>query len=188
MLKRGHELPGGDSSKIRWLLGSAETIDLEAPYALIVAGESLHWMNWQVVLPRFASLLTPRGMLAVVQEVELDNPWHEDYIQLVKRFSNNPTYQPIDLIVTLIQHNLFQEVGETQTAPQPQPQSIVDYIAAQHARSALSLETMTSEQATQFDAELHTLLLPHSDNGEIMMQIVGHVVWGKPIGSQEQIA
>src|SRR5215831_18879480 len=87
MLSRARTLPGGDSPKIRWLHGRAEEVSLEPPYALVTAGESLHWMEWGVVLPRFARLLTLRGVLAIVYMIEQLEPWYDGYIQIVKRFS-----------------------------------------------------------------------------------------------------
>src|SRR5690348_6727795 len=69
MLKRARTLLGGDSSKIRWLHGRVEDLEFETPYTLITAGESLHWMDWGVVLPRFARLLTQHGVLAIVHIV-----------------------------------------------------------------------------------------------------------------------
>ena len=42
-----------------------ETAPLDPPYALVTAGESLHWMAWEVVLPRFAAALVPGGLLAI---------------------------------------------------------------------------------------------------------------------------
>ncbi len=50
MLLRARTLPGGDSPKIRWLPGRAEEVETQPPYALITAGESLHWMDWGVIL------------------------------------------------------------------------------------------------------------------------------------------
>lgn len=181
MLKRARTLPGGDSPKLRWLHGRAEDIELQPPYALITAGDSLHWMDWDVLLPRFANLLTPHGVLAIVHVQEPELPWRESYWQIVSRFSNNPKYQPIDLIAELEKRQIFQKHDEYMTAPVPFTQTIDDYIAAQHARSALSLETMTSEQARQFYTEMQAVLLPHAREGLITVQIMGHIVWGKPL-------
>src|SRR5579863_5771901 len=50
MLERARIRPGGDSPKIRWVQGRAEEVSLEPPYALVTAGESLHWMEWDIVL------------------------------------------------------------------------------------------------------------------------------------------
>lgn len=180
MLDRARTLPGGASPQIRWLHGRAEEVEVQPPYALITAGESLHWMDWGVVLPRFARLLTPRGVLAIVDVKEQDVPWREGYVEIVKHFSNNPTYKPVDMIAECEKHQLFRQEGEHRTAPVPWRQTIDEYIQAQHARSALSLDTMTSEQAVHFAAEMHELLTPFAFDGILNVQLIGHVVWGKP--------
>src|SRR5581483_9207425 len=87
MLERARTLPGGDSPKVRWLHGRAEDVELEPPYALVTAGESVHWMEWGVVLPRFARLLTPRGMLAIIHFVDQPVPWREGYQQIERHFT-----------------------------------------------------------------------------------------------------
>lgn len=185
MLARAREMPGGASPKIRWLHGRAEDVELQPPYALITAGESLHWMDWGVVLPRFAQLLTPRGVLAIVHVEEQAVPWREGYVQIVRRFSNNPNYRPVDIIAEFEKYQLFQKQGEQVTAPAPLRQTIADYTAAQHARSALSLATMTAEQAAQFDAEMATLLAPFAQDGWITVQVTGRVAWGKPLAGKK---
>lgn len=185
MLERARALPGGDSPKIHWQLGRAEDASIQPPYALVTAGESLHWMDWGIVLPRFARILTSRGVLAIVSTREQAVPWHEGYLQIVKRFSNNPNYKPVDLIAVFKQYQLFEKFGEHTTAPIPLKQTIDDYIAAQHARSALSLDTMSAEQAVQFAAQMRELLLPFSQEEMLTIDIVGHIVWGKPLRGQE---
>lgn len=69
---------------------------------------------------------------------------------------------------------------ECQTAPVSVKQTIEDYIAAQHARSTLSLDTMTAEQAAQFDREMQALLLPFAQDGLLIFSVVGGITWGKP--------
>lgn len=187
MLERARTLPGGDSPKIRWQLGRAEDVELQPPYALITAGESLHWMDWGVTLPRFAQLLTPRGLLAIVNEEEQDTPWRAGYIQIVRRFSNNPHYRPIDLIAELEKYHLFQQRGEQTTAPVPLLQTIEDYTNAQHARSSLSLATLSDAQAGQFAREMHALLSPYAQDGYITVQVIGHVVWGTPLNGGQPL-
>ncbi len=59
-------------------------------------------------------------------------------------------------------------------------QTVEDYIAAQHARSTLSLDTMTVEQAAQFDMEMQALLLPFSQDGLLTFSVVGGITWGTP--------
>lgn len=183
MLERARTLPGGASPRIRWLYGRAEEVELQPPYALVTAGESLHWMDWGAVLPRFAHALTPRGTLAIVNVEEQEIPWREGYRQIVRRFSNNPTYVPVDLIGELEKYHLFQKLGEFVTEAEPLRQTIAEYIAAQHARSALSLDTMTAEQVAQFGAQMRELLQPFAQDGVLTFNIAGRIVWGRPLAS-----
>src|SRR5258705_557663 len=53
MIARGRTLPGGDDPRIRWILGRAEDVMLSPPYGLITSGASLHWMEPEIVMPRF---------------------------------------------------------------------------------------------------------------------------------------
>jgi len=187
MLQRARTLPGGDSLKIRWLHGRAEDVETQPPYALITAGESLHWMEWGVVLPRFARLVTPHGVLAIVYMVDQLVPWREGYRQIERRFTNNPTYVPIDMIAALEKYQLFQKLGERKTAAMSVRQTVEDYIAAQHARSNLSLETMTAEQSAQFDTEMQALLAPFAQDGLLTLSVVGGMTWGKPLSGESLV-
>jgi len=180
MLERARTLPGGDSAKIRWVHGRVEEVSLEPPYALVTAGESLHWMEWDVVLPRLARVLTPHGLLAIAYVEERPAPWTEGSGQIKQRFTNNPTYQPFNWIAALEKERLFQRLGERETAPVAVKQTVEDYIAAQHARSTHSLDTLTAEQATQFDMEMQALLLPFAQDGLLTFSVVGGIIWGKP--------
>lgn len=185
MLERARILSGGDSPKIRWLRGRAEDIALDPPYALITAGSCLHWMDWSVVLPRFARFLSPRGMLAIVY-IPDGTPllWRDGYLQLMRRFSTNQLYQPIDWIAELEKAHLFQRHGECTTASVTIRQTIEDYIAGQHALSSLSLDAMTAAQAAQFDAEMRALVAPYAEGGLLTLEIVGGITWGKPLSAE----
>jgi trans-aconitate methyltransferase len=78
MIARGRTLPGGDHPRLRWILGAIEDVPLDPPYALIMGGSSLHWPDWDVAFPRFATLLSPRGMLAIVHRHVVHAPWREE--------------------------------------------------------------------------------------------------------------
>lgn len=66
---KGKRYPAG-AAKLVWIHGCAKTAPLNPPYAMIVAGARLHWMAWDAVLPRFRDALTPRGLLAIVDNRE----------------------------------------------------------------------------------------------------------------------
>lgn len=180
MLERARALPGGDSPKIRWLQGKIEEVALQPPYALVTAGSSLHWMDWDVVLPRLARAVTPHGMLAIVYAEEQDTPWHAGVRDLRRRFSTNAAYHQFDWKGELATRGLFEPLGKRETAPVMMRQSVADYIAAQHSRSGFSLDAMPAAQAAQFDAELQAVLVPFASDGALTFQVVGGFTWGKP--------
>ncbi|KAH8810886.1 methyltransferase type 12 [Xylogone sp. PMI_703] len=186
MLEQGKTMPGGDASNIRWLHGRAEDVDLQPPYALITAGSSLHWMDWGVVLPRFAGLLAPQGVLAIARvAVEPQVPWHDDYNKISRRYSDNLTSSSIDMIGELENAGLFQTLGRQKTAPTSIRQTVGEYIAAQHTLSYLSLEGMTVQEATQFEMEMRTLLEPYVQDGYLTFSVVGDIVIGKPLSGKQ---
>jgi len=182
MMEKGKKLPGGNSPKMHWFHGAIEDIPLSPPYALVTTGQSLHWMNWDVVLPRFARSVTPRGMLAIVDVEVVPNAWSEDLIKIFRRYSTNPHYQPFDLIEELEKRQLFQKEGEVCTVPVPFEQSVENQIEGFHSQSSLSRDHMTPENATAFDEEMRQLLNSHAQDGRVTIQVFGHIVWGKPLG------
>jgi SAM-dependent methyltransferase len=182
MIARGRTLPDGDHPHLRWIYGAVETVALDPPYALITAGESLHWMNWEVVFPRFGDALTPGGVVAIVHRVELPAPWHDGLHALIQRFSTMQDYQPFDLIDELERRDLFSSMGERDTAPIMSTQSIDDYIASFHSRSSLSLDHMPAPDAAAFDRQLRYLVSRWSTEGTLELLTVGSVIWGKPRG------
>lgn len=187
MLEQGRTLPGGDAPNIRWLHGRAEDVDLQpSSYSLITAGASLHWMNWEVVLPRFARLLAPQGVLAIVRiSVEPRLPWHDGYKEISDRFSNKPTSFPMDMIGELEKAGLFQTLGRQATTPVTMRQTVGEYIDAQHSLSHFSLDRMTVEDATQFDKAMHALVEPYAQDGYLSFSFVGDIVWGKPLSAEQ---
>ena len=66
MIRIGRCRDGGDRPNIMWVYQNDEGFSCETRYSLIVAGASLHWMDWYDVLPRMAGSLSPRSYLAIV--------------------------------------------------------------------------------------------------------------------------
>lgn len=180
MIEQGKRLPNGDHPWLRWICAPMEDAPLEPPYALITAGASLHWMDWQVVLPRFRQALTPRGMLAIIYDETLPLPWDEAPRSLIRRCSTNQKFQPYDTIEELERRGLFTKVGEQQTAPISLTQSMDDYIESFHARNGFSRERMSREMADGFDAEVKALLAGYCPTGEVTLQITALIAWGTP--------
>ena len=186
MIAKGRALPGGGAPNLRWLQGMAETVDLFPPYALIVAAASLHWMDWEVVLPRFRDLLTPRGVLAVVEDHEEPPPWAEPLRQLIATFSTNRAYRPYNLILELESRGLVRWLGRHETPVGSFCQPVDDYVESFHARNGFSRDRMRPGRASEFDRELQSLVTPFAVDGIITLHRTNAIVWGPPVRAYSQ--
>ncbi len=181
MIEEGKRLPGGENPRIRWLLGGMEVAPIEPPYALVTAGASLHWMEWDVVLPLFARGLMPGAYLAIADVSTLPNPWDAQVQQAIDIHSTNRDYQPTKLLDELQSRRLFKLVGQRSTNPCPFVQPIEHYIESFHARNGFSRQRMTLEAAAAFDEEVRRAVTPHAENGLLTLHTRIHIIWGHPL-------
>jgi SAM-dependent methyltransferase len=179
MIALGKQLPGGDDPRIQWIQGRVEEVALEAPYGLITAGESLHWMDWDTVLPRFVAALEPGGFLAIVNRVENEIPWADDLTHLISRYSTIRDFRPYDMIHELEAWGLFRKEGVWRSESIPFAQLVDEYIEALHSTSGLSRERMEPSATRAFDDAVRTLVTPFADaDGQLAYMVGGEVVWG----------
>src|SRR5262249_13558769 len=109
MLGLARRLPGGDARNIRWTLGAVEDVALKGPYDLVTAGESLHWMNLDLVMSRFAQVLTSNGSLAIIgRNWDTEARVWERILPIIERYSPVRNYQPFNLIEHLVRRELFE--------------------------------------------------------------------------------
>jgi SAM-dependent methyltransferase len=167
-------------SNIRWFDTSAEAHRFDGLYACVVAAESLHWMDWAVVLPAIGRCLTPRGHLAIVTVRQLiDLPWQPQLIELIGRYSTNGVYRPYDIAHELTVRGLFDVAGQQTVIGAPFAQSADDYVESFHSRNGFSRERMGAA-ADAFDRELHELVRAHAPTGVVEAKVTSTVFWGKP--------
>jgi SAM-dependent methyltransferase len=181
MMARGKTLPGGDDPRVHWILGAVETVPLDQRYALIVGGSSLHWLDWKVAFARFATLLSPRGAVAVVRRGLVSPPWQEELRALERRYDPEREGPRPDLVAELEQRGLLRVVGRREAGPVALTQSIEEYVGAVHSRSAFSLGRMAPGVAATLDEEVRELVRPWSRDGLLHLQVMGSVVWGQPL-------
>jgi SAM-dependent methyltransferase len=183
MIEEGRRLPGGDHPRLRWIVGRAEDAPLHPPYALVTAGDSLHWMDWDVVLPRLPAALSPGGRLAVLTvdgEPTCGDPGLEqDTTALIRRYSTFAEWRPdFDLFAELERRGLFRVQDRAETDPVPLVQTVDEYVESFHARASLSWSRMEPAAAAAFDAELRKLVADRV--GETVEQEVrARVAWGR---------
>ncbi len=187
MIERGKTLPGGDRPNLRWILGYAEDVPLpRTSYGLVTAGESLHWMDWARLMPRLAQLLAPGAYLAIVSRSPAVRPtWFDDVQPLIERFTTNRDYEPYSLIAELQMRGVFEQCGIESIEAVAFEQSFDSYIESIHSRNGFSRDRMTQQAAVDFDAAVRRVLVDRCPAGIVQFDVVGQIIFGRPLGSQK---
>jgi SAM-dependent methyltransferase len=182
MLAVAHGRPGADHPGIRWTCAAAETFEFAGPYSLVVAGESLHWMEWDAVMPKIASALAPQGWLVLAdRSLVSPMPWDEQLARLIATYSTNREFRPYDLVHELASRGHFRPAGRHTTAAVPFSQSIDMHIESFHSRNGFSRQRMPSDEAREFDQSFRRLLERHCPDGFVRLAVVANITWGVPL-------
>ncbi|HEY7850660.1 MAG TPA: class I SAM-dependent methyltransferase, partial [Ktedonobacterales bacterium] len=181
MIALGRRLPGGDADNLRWQVAVLEDATLAGPYGLAVAGESLHWMDWQRALLRLRAALAPGAVLAIVERAEQRSPWSDALLALIRRYSTNREYRPYALVPELERRGLFALVGSAHIEPETFTQTVGDFVESIHSRNGFSRDRMRPEDASAFDAAVVALLAPHAPDGRVTLRIAAEICWGAPL-------
>lgn len=179
MIDAGRGLLGGNAPNLRWHAARAEDVVLTPPYGLIVGGESFHWIDASVALPRFGAALAANGVLASVSIIQpKPMPWDSAVKEVIVRHSTG--YAPFDVFGSWAEAELFQPLGERITSPLMTEQRITDFIAAFHAMASL---TRAYINANAFDREIQTVMTRHCPDGVVRRPIAAQIAWGRPLAS-----
>ena len=182
MIEIGRSRDGGDQANIRWVCQSVEDFAYDTRYSLIVAGASLHWMDWYEVLPRMAGALSERGYLAIVGGRGMDTtPWNDELSKIIPTYSTNKDYESYDLIDELERRRLFSVVGRKRTAPQEYRMSVDRYVEMFHARNGFSRQRMDAQSAAEFDAAVRELVAPFAVDHVLTFNVTTGITWGHPL-------
>jgi SAM-dependent methyltransferase len=183
MIKTGQALPGSNRANIRWIAAPIETAPLPGPYALIVAAASLHWMDWERTLPRFAAYLAPNSVLAIVEDRAQPNPWDRAIGPILGRYSMNTDFAPytmMTVVAELEQRQLFQLHRSYETAPMTFQQSIDAWAESFHTRNGFSRDRMDAGAASACDAKLRATIRPYCPDGIVEQSLTAQILWGVP--------
>ena len=182
MITLGQTFPEGGHPHIHWIVSSAEDFSYPQAYALGIAVESLHWMDWYTFLPRIHQSLTSQGRLAIVLGRRFrDEPWSAAVARLIAQYSTNREYESDDLVEELTKRDLLIPEQLMQTQPVPFAQALEDYIESFHSRNGLSRDRMGAS-ATAFDEQLRNIIVQYQPNRILEFELVADVVWGRPSG------
>lgn len=180
MIAQGKQLPNGNAPNLNWICSPVESALLTPPYGLITAGQSLHWLDWEVTLPLFADLLVPTGYLVIIDRKFASTAWGQELAPLIAEFSTNQDYEPYNLIEELEKRHLFQKQGEQTTQPLIYTQTISDYVEALHSGNGFSRERMQPEKAQVFDEAVRTLVQAHVEGDVMETAVATDITWGFP--------
>jgi SAM-dependent methyltransferase len=181
MLERARRRTGGNASNLRWILGRIEDAPVDPPYALAVAGDSVHWFDWPVAMPRLAGALAPDGVLALVHREWLrDEPVRELLIPVYDRHSWNDDFEPLDVVEELVRRGLFERQGEHVTAPEPWKPTLDEVVGAHFSTSGFAPDRLQDPTAfaTELGAVLQQALEPR--DGRYDLDVRATIVWGRP--------
>jgi SAM-dependent methyltransferase len=180
MLDRARTLSAGHDENVRWIHDSAEEATLDGPYSLAIAGDSLHWMTWDVVLPRLRTALGHGAPLAIVS-AQIETPrWSSELLDIIRRYSVMQDFEPYVLVDELRSRRLFEPLGETTIGPEPFERTVDQYIAALHATSGLASERMPPDDVDAFDQVVRDLVTPFAEGGVLRLGASASVTWGTP--------
>jgi ubiquinone/menaquinone biosynthesis C-methylase UbiE len=184
MLAAGARRPGGRRPGLRWLLGAAETAELAGPYALVTAGASLHWMTWDTTLARLSGVLTPGGVLAIVDQGYHHLPWQCELGAIIARHSRSRDYDPgFSLPAELAARGLLQITGQARTGPVSFRQPVTHYVEQFHSTASLARVWMPAMESAAFDRAVAQAIAPYAVDGALELTVTASLTWGRPVVS-----
>ncbi len=178
MIDEARTLPGGDSPAITWTCSTVEDAALRAPYSIITAGESVHWLDWPVAFARFQQVLAPEGSLALIKRT-----WGtgtSDELEIIKHHSTNQEFQPTAILDELRSRNLFEPLGDEEFEIPWKP-TLDEYIEARHSQASFSRDQMGPDATAAFDRDVETLLAELFPSGVYEMTTRFSLIWGRPL-------
>jgi SAM-dependent methyltransferase len=183
MIAKGRTMPGGDAPNLRWILAPIEEAPIEPPYSLIVAGDSVHWFDWETALPRFAECLSSNGKLAFVHREWLRDPEVRARLRPIYReHAANRDFKPLDPVVELERRGLFAKLGEQTTQAMTWTPTLDELIDCHHSQNGFVLEKM--DDPATFACEIADVIneLVSAHDGRLQLDVAAVVTWGLPQG------
>jgi SAM-dependent methyltransferase len=173
--------------RITWIHGLAEDVPFDgAPFDLIVAAASIHWMNHAVVFPKLLSCVNADHVFAAVDGDGAYKPaWQAEWnwflvrwIYELKGEAFEPNRPDSAFQRRMNSYRRWLDVaGEFAAISDPIHQRVEDFIACQHSRDTFAPAKLGSRLA-QFDGELRAILEPYADEGVLSYSVQSNLVWG----------
>ena len=170
MLALARTLENGRARNITWVECWGEDVELEpASVDLVVAANSIHWMDAGRLFPRLAGFVAPDHRVAVVSgDDPFEPPWAEPWQAFLVRWLPLLTGEPFDPKGKSAQWASYKDhleiIGEQRFLSAPVVQSVDDFIRCQHSRESFAPDRLGSH-FSEFDGQLTELLAPFANGG-----------------------
>ena len=145
-------------------------------------------MDWEVVLPRFADVLTDNGVLAIAGR-SWDGPpmlWAR-LLPIIQRYTPVRDFRPYNLVQDLADRHLFEKLGGQRFGPEPWLPTVDEYLECRHSQRGLSRTHMGPEAVIAYDAATRQALedlcqegIIAQVDGRLQLTVEGWVTLGIP--------
>jgi len=187
MLRVAATQKAANADRITWIHGLAEEVPFHgAPFDLVVAAASIHWMNHAVVFPKLLRCVDNDHVFAVVDgDGAYDPPWQAEWDSFLKHWLYELTgeaYEP-NRPDTEFQRRMnryrrwLNVAGEIAVVSDPLGQRVEDFISCQHSRDTFAPAKLGS-RLRQFDEGLRAMLVRYADEGVLSYCVQTTLVWG----------
>lgn len=187
MLRVASTQDAASPDRITWIQGLAEEAPFHgAPFDLIVAAASIHWMNHAVVFPKLLRHVDADHIFAAVDgDGPYNPPWQAEWDSFLAHWIyelKGEAYEP-NRPDSAFQRwmNSYRSwldvVGEIAVISEPICHRIEDFIACQHSRDTFAPGKLGSRLA-RFDEEMHATLAPYVEDGVLSYSVISNIVWG----------
>ena len=190
MIAEGRGREGGEAPNLAWLTGAIEEVELRGPYDLVLAGDSVHWFDWPVAMPRLRDELAPGGQFAIVVRRWFESAaiW-DRLLPIYGLYGANPDFRPLDPIVELEDRKLFARQAEHATDPSAWRPTVAEILGCLHSQNGFDPERMGADAVAAFDTEIESAFRGLVDDGAVTsrddrfeLEMRAIVVWGTPGG------
>lgn len=155
MLAVAQTLPG--AGHVRWVHARIEDAALAPPYDLVVAGDSVHWFDWHVALPRIFEL-APRFAVVSRNWFKGDDEVVERLRPVWARHSWNKDFRPLDPVAELERRGLLRVVERFESRTEAWRPTQDEVVGLHFSQSGFARERLADADA--FERDLRDALGP----------------------------
>tara|TARA_B100002003_G_C14156045_1_gene556592 strand:+ start:1869 stop:2366 length:498 start_codon:yes stop_codon:yes gene_type:complete len=155
----------------------------------MMAGASIHWMNWDSLFLILGPLQSSRGNVVFLEgDGAVNHAWGYDELEVLKTLQldiNEERPEWVDRVSfpakakeSLVTHPLFTREGFVAVIHRTN-KSIHDYIEINFSRQSCALDCMNLVRADRFRNDMRELLAPHAKDGMLSYDVSVICEWGR---------